>query len=337
MAITYFVGWDNSKETLNYCLINGDLEVIHEGECSNTQSSIKELTMQWAREFNYPKDAFLHCVENTGHYSNPIRKAATKHRLNLWVEDGLQLKLSMGRQKNKTDKVDARLIAQYCCIHRRSAQLYQAPRDIEVQLDELQKLRTSLIRKRQSIKTSYKGKTQFNLASISTSYREINKAVLQVLNEQIKKLEKDIRKLILSDEKLKRIYQIALSVPGIGRANVLVIMGITGCFKRIKTARACACYAGVSPHPHRSGSSIRKKSKTSRAASKQLKTAFQQGVTFLLHRPSSPYYALYQRLMGKGRSHNQAANAARNKMIRILYACVKNDVMYEKKHHKMLA
>lgn len=337
MEILYFVGWDISKDRLNYCVRNTAREIVQEDEIANKPTAIKKLCRSLAKQLESDSSCFLHCAEHTGQYTNPIRKAAIDLKMQLWLEDGLQLKYSKGRDKDKTDRLDARYIAEYCQNRRHRAVFYEPAREVEVQLDTLSKMRLKLVRKRQSLKASYREMKQFTLVDLPESYSEVNENLIKSLNQQIKVLEKQIKKLIFSDEALKRIYKIALSVPGVGRSNVLVILSITGCFKRIKTAKACASYAGISPHPHQSGSSVRRKSKTSKAASRQLKTAFHQGLMFTVHKAHLPYHALYTRLRQKGRSYNQAMNAARNKMIRILYACITNDVMYDKKHHGILA
>jgi len=125
-------------------------------------------------------------------------------------------------------------------------------------------------------------------------------------------------------------------VPGIGPKNVLAIIAITEMFNKITTASACASYAGISPHQHQSGSSLKRAGRVSKAANRELKTAFHQGAQFLIIHPS-PFQALYQRLRDKGRSYRQAINAVRNKMIKVLYACLDKNVTYDKKYHNSFA
>lgn len=39
----------------------------------------------------------------------------------VWLENPLQIKLSSGIQRSKTDRLDARMIAEYACRHRDKA------------------------------------------------------------------------------------------------------------------------------------------------------------------------------------------------------------------------
>lgn len=339
MHIVYFVGWDVSKATVNYCLRSSQeesLPILEEGQTSNTPSAITKLLNKWVTKYKCRFQDFLHCAENTGMYCNPLRKVADQLRLNFWFEDAFQLSRSMGRIKDKNDKVDARRIAEYCIIHKHKARIYKASNKIHLQIDRLQKLRTKLVRQRQALKTAHQEQQKFDLVDMPQAYYQVHQTCINTLDEQIRLIELELKTLIHSDEQIKRKYEIALSVPAVGEKTVLTILSITGCFERIKTARACASYAGVCPHAHTSGTSIRKRSKTSRAASKQLKTVLTQGLVFVVHKPHLPYYDLYTRLIAKGRTHRQALNAARNKLLRILFACIRNDVMYDKNRHTNL-
>jgi transposase len=117
--------------------------------------------------------------------------------------------------------------------------------------------------------------------------------------------------------------------------NSIVILVITGLFERIPSAGKCASYAGISPHERQSGTTLRQRFRASRSASRSLKTAFHQGAMSLIQ-GDNLFNQLYRRLRAKGRSHKQAINAVRNKIIKVLYACLGKDTMYCKKYHQNL-
>jgi transposase len=295
----------------------------------------------------------LHCVENTGLYTNPLRLAsqtageqtaggvpseaqATASTpppiIQLWCQDALQIKLSTGRQKDKTDMLDAERIARYAYRFADQARLYvprpAALRKLKVAVQQ----RAKLVAIKKGLGVSYRELTAFALAPVDPELEHIMQAQLDSLTQHIAALDRHLLTLITANEELQRQYRIAVSVPGIGAASAPVILALTGGFKEVPTARACASYAGISPHAHQSGTSIRRRGQTSKASNEQLKTAFHMGVISLL-RTDNLWHQLYDRLRQKGRSNLTAINAMRNKTIRVLYACIKNDVMYDKNLH----
>lgn len=336
MEFSYFVGWDVSKDSLNYCVRDLSFQILHEGRVSNRSSAIQTLLKQLTVQLGRRQEEILHCLENTGHYGNPLLGVAQKLGLKIWQEDPFQLNRSMGRQKDKTDHLDARNIAEYCVIHRHRAVLYQPFRPLILRLRDLSKLRLKLLRTRRALQVSLQEKSAFALVDLDPCVVTIMEEQIKLLTRHIDQIGQRILTLIATEPKAQRKLDIALSVAGIGPKNVISILAVTGLFEFISSAKQCACYAGISPHARQSGSSIKKRQRVSRAASKELKTAFHQGAIFLICRPS-PFKDLYDRLRAKGRTYRQAINAVRNKMIRVLYACLEKNVMYDKKMHQSFA
>ena len=85
-------------------------------------------------------------------------------------------------------------------------------------------------------------------------------------------IEQDIQVLVASDEQLHRLYAVVQSVEGVGRITALELLIVSNEFQGIKTAKSCACYAGVAPFEYSSGSSIRGRSRVSPLANKRLKS-----------------------------------------------------------------
>lgn len=335
-AHQFFVGWDTSKETLNYCVRSMLGAIINEGEVKNDRSSIRALLQQLAQQHEVFLGEFLHCVENTGQYCHPLLGlSAQLPELYIWLEDPLQLNRSMGRQKNKTDIIDARNVSEYCLLHHRKATQYQLPSQLQQQVDFINKMRLRLVRHKQALGTSLEERKAFVLGPLDKLSVELIKQQLEATKKTITELEQRLEHLIAKDTKAARKYAIARSVLGFGPKNTLTVMAITGLFEKIPTAKACASYAGISPHPRQSGKCLKRNSRISRAASKELKTAIHQGAKYLITpQCDSPFKDIYQRLRLRGRTYNQAINAVRNKMITVLYACLQKDTMYEKKVHQ---
>lgn len=85
--------------------------------------------------------------------------------------------------------------------------------------------------------------------------------------------------LIKEDENLNRLYQLITSVEGIGFVTACHMLSTTNEFINIKEAKKYACYAGVVPFEHRSGTSVRGKSRVSKMANKGIKTLLHLAAT----------------------------------------------------------
>lgn len=336
MKYCYFLGWDCGKSKLNYCLRNVELVILEEGEVSNNARQIKALLLKLARRHQLELSQILQCVDNTGLYSNPILSLLSEMSLAIWLEDPLQISRSIGRKKDKNDILDARDHAEYAMTFQRRAKLYKLKSQIVEKLKMLTKQRLLLVRNRQRALTSYQETLKFTLAEVDDMANKILEDNLAHSQRSIDDLDKHINELIASDREAKRKYDITRSAPGFGPKNTIVILSVTEFYEKLTNAQSCASYGGVSPHERQSGSSIRQRHKTSRAIDNELKTALHQGAMSLI-RSDSVYKRLYDRLREKGKSHLSAINAVRNKMLRVLYACLRDDVMYEKNFHESFA
>lgn len=335
MIFTYFLGWDCSKAKLNYCLRDTSLVILEEGELPNRSRSIKALLLKITRRHKFELSQLLQCADNTGLYSNPLLSLLADMNLSIWLEDPLQISRSIGRKKDKNDVIDARDHAEYALTFQRRVKLYKLKRQIVVQLKMLTKQRLLLVRNRQRALTSYQETKQFTLAHMDTTTLQILERNLTQAKASIEELENHINAIIKADQEANRKYEITRSVPGFGPKNTLVVLAVTEFYEKLTNARSCASYAGVSPHERQSGSSIRHRHKTSRAIDNELKTALHQGAMSLL-RSDNIFKRLYDRLKAKGKSHLSAINAVRNKLLRVLYACLQNDTMYDKNIHESL-
>jgi transposase len=68
------------------------------------------------------------------------------------------------------------------------------------------------------------------------------------------------------------LFQIITSVTGVGTVTATQIIITTNEFKNITSAKKFACYSGIAPFEHQSGTSIRGKTRVSHLVNKTLKT-----------------------------------------------------------------
>src|SRR5260221_10615074 len=125
MHYKLFVGIDQSKLTLDACLLYESK--LHHEKFNNNEKGFKKM-MKWITSlYEVDLHEILFCAEHTGIYSLPLSIFLTQHKAHLWLENPLQIKLSSGLKRGKSDPADAKDIARYCYAHRDKARLYQLP------------------------------------------------------------------------------------------------------------------------------------------------------------------------------------------------------------------
>ena len=82
------------------------------------------------------------------------------------------------------------------------------------------------------------------------------KATLNALEKDLDKIDKEIDQTIKEDPQLQHLFRLVTSVKGIGRVTAIQAIVATNEFKSITEAKKFACYAGVAPFEHTSGTSI---------------------------------------------------------------------------------
>jgi len=109
METIYFLGIDLAKETFQAALTLDGVN-ISETKVENNSKSIRSYFQDLRKKFS-PSQLMV-CIEHTGIYSNPLLDYLTEKGIKVCVESALQIKKSQGIKRGKSDKVDARRIAQ---------------------------------------------------------------------------------------------------------------------------------------------------------------------------------------------------------------------------------
>src|SRR5699024_3420333 len=100
-----------------------------------------------------------------------------------------------------------------------------------------------------------------------------NKKLINEMEEKIQAVDKQMKAIIDSSDKLKKNYNKILSVIGVGPVTATKCIIETGNFNKITNPRKFACHSGLAPFEYKSGSSIKGKTKTSPLCNKSLKVA----------------------------------------------------------------
>lgn len=158
------------------------------------------------------------------------------------------------------------------------------------------------------------------------------KRVLDFIKAEIKKIEKMMLDIILSNKEYKNTFDILTSMKGVALINAAAIIVFTDNFKRFSfNSRKMCTYWGGTPFRNESGDSIRRGTHTSRFHNNWLKAILSEAVLCAI-RYNERLKTYFLRLLAKGKHRNIALNNTKNKLLKTLVAMVRNGKTYDENH-----
>lgn len=303
-----FVGIDVSKAKLDVCCLpSGEWR-----EFENTLAGFAAL-VKWLAA----KPDCLLVVEATGAYERELVYA---------VQDaGLEIARCNPRQTRdfakaigqlaKTDKIDARVLAQFALKiqPRPSALIPERQRELEALVTR----RRQLIDLRTAEQNREKQVSQkFVLKSLAS--------VLKALGRELEAIEERILKLLESHDDWRRKLEVLQSVKGVGPATgaaLVAEMPELGDLNR----QAVAALVGVAPYPRESGQHRGKR--VIQGGRGKVRTAlYMAALNACRHNPS--IRAFFQRLRAAGKSYKVAMVACMRKLLVLLNSLLKQNTLW---------
>lgn len=330
METKLFMGCDIAQDSFTYCLRNSK-EVLLEGTVENSAKSIQQWLSALKRTHRLDLSTMVFCLEHTGIYGMILMRTLHLRSLIVCVEGAANIKLSLGLQRGKNDRVDAQRIAEYAMRYTDRLKQWAPKREVLVRLQLLMGMRSRLIKARNVLTShtteagKFLGRQEYMLLKKGTHDS------LKAIQANVKKADEQIEQLIKSDENLKRLCGLITSVDSIGMVTCAAIIVRTNEFLDITEAKKFACTAGLAPFEHASGKSVRGKTRVSHRAHKDLKTLLHMCAIGAISRKGE-LQDFYQRKVGQGKNKMVVLNAIRNKLVHRIFAVVRDGVMYQKNY-----
>jgi len=306
-----------------------------EGKVDNNMKSIKTWLNQLKKDLRWNISEILFCIEHTGVYGSILLRELSQRSLLVCMENALNIKLSLGLQRGKNDKIDAQRIAEYALRFTDRLNRWQPKREVLVRLQILIRLRERLVKAKTDISRFNKDAIRFLTKQESQLILKGTKKPIETMTTQIKKVEQDILRLIQQDENLSRLTELITSVDGVGMVTCSAILVKTNEFKDIKSSKKFACTAGIAPFDHSSGKSVRGKTRVSHNAHKDVKKLLHLGAVSVISR-KGVLQDYYLRKVAEGKNKMLVLNAVRNKLVSRIYAVVRDGVTYQKNYQYRL-
>lgn len=312
-------GIDISSKTLDICVMTGDKRSSY--VIANEVKAIRKF-------FSTFKESLLIGMENTGRYNWNLYEVLKDMHHQVFVISPLHLKKSLGLARGKNDKIDAIRIAGFVKKNHTDLPIWKPVPLVIQKLKILLTERNSRVKeKRQLLKQQYDYAGMKHLG-LDKELKRYNEQRLKLANKQIALIEKAIGVLINSDQPLKAQAELMRSVPGVGKVLCWMMLAKTSGFRQISEPRKMACYSGVVPFDHSSGTSVRGRSRVSVFADKAIKTILHMAAMSAI-RFKNDLKDYYLRKVDEGKNRMSVLNAIRNKIIHRIFAVIKNQNPYQ--------
>lgn len=326
-----FVGLDVSKASFNaaFRLKN---ELVMEKSYTNDAQGISAFIQDLLSYAIAPKEILV-SLEHCGVYLEKIVLALASSKIFTWLWNPVIAKLApLDLTRHKDDPRDAKSMALLCEIYQSKAKRYLPKSAIQKEISELFLLRKQLVRHRAQYYNQQKANQDKAIPNLETQETFIQ--FIAQLSTKIKQLNKKLKQLIFSSERLKRMYEILISIPTIGPVIAMQFIEVTQGFSRFQSEKQLAKYIGIMPLTYESGSSVNRKKRCSKKAAKSLKTNLTMGATSLI-REGLFFHQFYKfKTQVEKKEHFKVINIIRNIVIKLAFKLIENDQLFDPKTFK---
>lgn len=324
----FFVGIDVSKDALDLSLVTEGREVsVFRTENSTKAIRAAVAKLKAVQGFDVAQTIF--CMEYTGLYNNHVTSFLHSINANIWIEKAIEIKRSSGLQRGKSDRIDAQRIAFFAFRNQDKARLWNAPRTVIQQLKRLTGVRERLLLAVAQLNKPLQESKQFDTKEVYKIVQHSCRASLKAMRTDLKEVDRKILETIKSDTSLNHLFNLVTSVDGIGSVIACEMIITSNEFKNINDPKKYACYSGVVPFEHTSGSSVHGKARVSHFANKNVKRLLHLASLSMI-RYAGELKTYWLRKVQEGKHKMVILNAIRNKLIQRVFAVVKRGTPFEK-------
>ena len=321
---TLWIGIDVSQDTLDVCVLrpNGKVthKVTHKSFTNDPAGHTKVL--RWIEHLKSATDVVHFCLEATGSYSQALALFLTEAEQRISVVNPARIHYFalQENQGNKTDRADARLIAEFC--RKSEPEIWKAA------TPEVRML-VALVRRYHAVQELLvQEKNRWQVPGQPPQVLASIRSTISFLEAEIKRLQEQIRDHLDTHDGLKRDAALLQSIPGVGEATAWDLLAELPDVRQFSSAQAVAAYAGLAPREQRSGTSVKKLTQLSRRGNSRLRQAlYFPALTATRYNPLIK--AHYERLLEGGKIKMVALAACMRKLLMLCYGVLKHQQPFD--------
>lgn len=320
----HYVGVDVSKEKVDVCWLrdaerqkiktkvfkNKDFSVIINWLCQQVSEDLSSITI---------------VLEPTGVYHEGITYAMHEAGLEVRIgnpSDARAFAKAVGF-KHKTDKEDSKVLAYYGSLQPKNLKVWEPEppqvRELKAILRRLHALEKDQQRETNRLEAS-------EISGASTRVTDSIKAMIEALDEEIKRLKSNIDDRIKKDPVLAKNRELLQSIKGVGEvfSREMVVLFAA---KQFTSAKQVAAYLGLTPVFKESGT-LQGKTVLSKLGPASIRSKLYMAA-IVAGQHNIDIKRQKHRLIANGKSKMAALGAAMRKLVQICYGVIKNQQMYQ--------
>ena len=328
------VGTDVSKDSVTVCFGSMDdqqnITITKSVTFPNTPKGHKQF-LAWVLKQSSLKPWFL--MEATGVYYENLAYFLSEQgqQVAVVLPNKTKSYAKTLEQKSKTDSIDAAALTQFAL--ERQLKAWNIPADLMRSLKLLSREYITIKQMATQVKNQIHAK--------ESSYKPLNSTIsrlheqLRLFDKQLKRIEKQIHKLIDEDPDLKNKIDNIDKVEGLGFMTIVTIVAETNGFALFENHKQLASYSGLDVVFNQSGL---KKGKTSisKKGNKFIRTAlFLPAMVAARFNPKLK--ELYIRLLIKKNVKKLALIAVARKLLVLIFTLWKNNSSYMSNYNRQLS
>jgi transposase len=255
-------------------------------------------------------------LEATGPYSHALALwlHGQAHRVSLLNPRRVKEYARSAGNRNKTDLLDAAVIADFVCAHEPAA--WHPP------LQEVAQLQ-ALVRRREEVSLMLQAEKNRLEGGVACQVRCSLERIIATLSAEKARLEKLITQQIRSHHQICRDHQLLCSIKGIGSLTAAILLAEMARPGQVERARQAAAHAGLTPRREQSGTSVRRKRGLGKEGNRYLRKAlYMPALVAIKYNVPLRHFAC--RLRAAGKPKMSIVCAVMRKLIHIAFGVLKH-------------
>ena len=316
------IGLDIGKSSIAVHIPKNSLDLEIENNLKSLKSLCGKLKKLYKKEWNNVVWVF----ESTGSYSSLIYRFCANRDIKVFMPNPKQARgfAKAITQRNKSDKIDAQVLAKSILIAKESDIKVPAIDPLVEEFKEMIGYYRLLVKQASQLKNHKE----------SLEAKGANRKLVKSIDRQIKALKLQQQTLadtmlqtMRKDEKLSNKFDAIVSIKGIGELTALVLLHL---FLRYPNAnqRQIVSLAGLDPVIKESGTSVRGKVRISKAGDRIYRAALFMPAMVIV-RYDERFKIYYERLKKSGKHTTVAQVAVMRKLLIVAHSVFKSEEFYK--------
>ncbi|XXQ68518.1 IS110 family transposase [Neisseriaceae bacterium B1] len=319
-GILYWLGLDISKEKIDCCIhIQSKYKHII---ISNDENGFMQL-LEWLCSLKIDTQSLHVCCEATNVYYIAIAQYLYRHQIAISVINPSIIKhyAQYHLKRIKTDKQDAKLIAQYAKAE--TPELWQPESECKAELKSLHRRCEQL----NNMLTMEK-----NRLYVADGYsKTMIEKIINTLQIQLEECRKRMQRLIDKNADLKRKQQILKSITGLGETTSQILLAVLIDIDKFTTAKHLISWLGLSPVIRQSGK-YKGQAKLSKMGDRSVRKSL-----YIPARVACTRSKLWRSWFDKqvqSKPPKKVYVMMMVKLVKYAYHCIKNDTLFNPSLHE---